>query len=516
MRVFLAIVLLLASSPRDAAAQTSPSRLSCTVAPPGADAADGVGDGGQPGPDGFAETRMLAREAARDLTARMTHKLCAAPDDRRPAHNISTLIIYSAVDLTALSSYAFIRDQFESFLEEFEVKRDEAERLLKHSDPGRIPALAEDAADGIQVENDFGRPGDFGLAALAVPGISAELSKSIAALSGLPRADAVAGGTSGTIGTEDVVSFLIDDLNRGSLEIDGEVVTCTASRPTVYSPGLYPPQLLADNTTGKLFDLLRRAGSREAEARENIRRLNERIARLEGLAAAIQSREKMSRERADKLREKALADEHLEAGGLGRGALEESRRKSAALAEEVGQLADDIGQLTKLIASAVTDLPRVLAFFMDHRRGWVDNLKTLKSRAQILVAAAEQVMVKLNAPDEATGLTPLAQLLRAEHMAALLESTGTYTLRINVTAGGAKHVKRRLFLSPQVSYAAWAELNYQIFDHDGQLVMANNLQRHFAFQSAASVRKLLVGRSDGGPSKANGSPDFKKDASSAP
>jgi hypothetical protein len=132
-----------------------------------------------------------------------------------------------------------------------------------------------------------------------------------------------------------------------------------------------------------------------------------------------------------------------------------------------------------------------LSRFKNNQEDWLTKLNKLKTVTQALVDATDQITSKLNTPDDATKLTAMAQLLKAERLATLMNNANTFTLRASVTANGTTKIKKNLFVDSRVRHTAGADLSYQLFDKDGKLVGGNVTHCYFDYRSAEDVRNGL-------------------------
>jgi hypothetical protein len=130
----------------------------------------------------------------------------------------------------------------------------------------------------------------------------------------------------------------------------------------------------------------------------------------------------------------------------------------------------------------------------DKIKPWNEEVSELKQKAQALVTATELILTKLNAPDETTKFSALAQLLRAERLHKVMSGSNAYTLRVAATANGTTKIKKNIFVDAKVRHSAGADLTYQVFDKDGFIARANGLHCYIEYQSSSDVQQIVTGR----------------------
>jgi hypothetical protein len=130
--------------------------------------------------------------------------------------------------------------------------------------------------------------------------------------------------------------------------------------------------------------------------------------------------------------------------------------------------------------------------FKAKSKGWLKDLKQFQAQTQPLIDAANQITTKLDTQDEATKMTALAQLLKAEQLATVLSDDKTFTLRVSVAANGTTKIKKNIFVDAKVRHSAGANLVYQLFNHNGEVVLGDAMQFYFDYKSATQVRDQVA------------------------
>jgi hypothetical protein len=438
---------------------------------------------------GWAESHMLAQEAARLITQRLTGFLCGQPKYvAGVGAPIKTVVIYNASDIAGLELYDSIIFQMEGLNREFAQKHKETEALLIDTNPTRALAVS-----------DAGVESDPALAAaFAIPGIATGLVKSVAELINLFRTDTKFENQTIAVTEDMVVSYLADQLSGDSQEKQ------CADGFYIYYP-LYMPPLPPRGVDGhddcpagaqKLEVALSALGASLSTARDDVRAIEGRIELLTKLGANADERKK--NDAAQKEKQEQLAKPKL------------GKDEKEKLTKEINELGDKNVELNKKFKALVTDFlksvmgknptdeqvasaGKIANDNVPKYAGWIKKLNELKSRTEQLIAATEQVTTKLNTPDEANKLTPLARLRRAERLHCILETNDTYTLRVAVTANGTTKIKKNLFVDAKVRHAAGATLVYQLFDKFGRVAKGSTLQCYIDYQSSEDVRMVVSG-----------------------
>lgn len=153
-------------------------------------------------------------------------------------------------------------------------------------------------------------------------------------------------------------------------------------------------------------------------------------------------------------------------------------------------VADAKAELAKAAQDATVDKPKMEERISNGER-FLRRLAEIKTQIQFLLAAGDQVINGLLAPDATTKVTPLAQMARIAHLQSLLKETDTYTLNFDITANGTTKTKQWLFFDAKIRHSAGASLAYQLFDKEGAIVKANSFQFYFDWKSAKEVRACL-------------------------
>lgn len=419
---------------------------------------------------GFVEVEMLSQEAAREIAGRVMKSLCdqTFPGRAKDKNNrefpdplwvptftpqkINTLIIYDSSEVAALELYSSMLKQLKNFETEFRVKHKQTDELLKETSPEPPQAPSADSV----------------LAAIAAPGIATGLIKSVAELINLFRTDTEFKNKKVTIPEDMVVSYLISKINTGA--------GCT-TKPALYYPHFYPPNLESDQSDSALLKVLETIGERKGDAAEDVKKITKRIADINTLVAKL----KLTRELPGQINEKI--EERKKCKG----------EKCAELDKTIKALNESLAEAKKKINELTNDGGVYFTKIFDSKKheDWLLKLERLKSLTQFLIDSADQVTVKLNTPDDATKLTAMAQLLRAERLREILRDPMAFTLRIAITANGTTKIKKNLFVDAKVRHTAGANLVYQLFDHNGRVRMGDALQFYFDYMSAGDVKNKV-------------------------
>lgn len=432
---------------------------------------------------GFVEVQMLAQEAARDITASLSGVLCKG----RPV-KVNTLVVYNGTDITALALYASMLEQLKKFAEEFETKEGETEVVLKTTVPTATPTPTSVAPTGASAD-------PLSLA-IAAPAVATGLVKSVAELVNLFRTDTEFKNKNVVIPEDMVISYLVQTINEGFTSPDGTTTVTCADKPAVYYPNLFPPKLLTTSAGSNLLTQLNTLSAAKNTAANNIKRIDARVKLITGIAAALKKQEEQSLALAD-----ATADRAAKEAALKKlGGVKCKTPRCKKLNDDIDALDTRIDGLNVELRKTGRDLNELtggkplVAGFAQKQEGWVATLNDLKAKTRFLIDAAEQITSKLNTPDETTKLTALAQLLRAERLASILEKPGAYTLRVSVAANGTTKIKKNLFVDAKVRHSAGANLVYQLFDKDGRVVMGDAMQFYYDYSSSSDVRSEVSGR----------------------
>lgn len=414
--------------------------------------------------DGFVEVKMLSLEAARNITQRLTSTLCEQGAGSQIG-KINTLVIYNETELNAVVLYRTMLTQLNQFSKEFAVKQKEFKALDKGTNPIEVKVIADGATDSSATG------GNPLLAAAAIPGAATGIITSIAQLVNLFRTGTNFQNKAVAIPEDMVVSYLISNLNRTD-------VTCD-NRPKVYYPHLYPVKLFIDQSNSALLLTLAGIGNDVQTAGDNSKKVEVRIKLINDIAAAIQEKSDNEKALAAKQKDRDLLNAR---NGCRRGAC-------GKLDGEIKELKGKIKQAEEAIADDTGNNPDR---FKDKYKGWLKDLKQFQTQTQVLIDAANQITTKLDTQDEATRMTALAQLLKAEQLASMLSDDKTFTLRVSVAANGTTKIKKNIFVDAKVRHSAGANLVYQLFNHNGEVVLGDAMQFYFDYKSAAQVRDQVA------------------------
>lgn len=461
-------------------AEAEAARLKALVQPLGAPANITVPTGSvTTDAAGWVESQMLAQEAARQITNRLTRALCTEPitpgaTAEGNADKVRTLVMYNASDLTGVELYGSISGQLQNLHDELTTKNNEAEHALEATDPTAAPSPSPSRDSGTA---DFAPT-----LAFAAPGVATGLIKSVAELINLFRTDTEFQNRAITLNDDLIVSHIVRNFNSG---VTG--VNCDDTI-RVYHPALYAPRLLDSSETSPIIGLLNDVEMAKIEAAGNVEKIDARIKELRDLSAAFKSREEKSNELAGKRREKAGKEEAL-AKCKKESKPAECRKKLRA---EIKALDEEIAGLVKDITKLDDDLKAVKADPKNFK-GWIDRLTELRAKTQSLVNATNLISAKLNAPDEASRLTALAQLIRAERLRDILKEDGAYTLHVRVTANGTTKIKKNLFVDAKIRHSAGADLSYRLIEGGGVIAQGDELKCYVEYQSARNVQEMVSG-----------------------
>lgn len=433
---------------------------------------------------GFVEVEMLSQEAAREIADQVTKSLCDAkfPTPKKDSagrdfHDpnwtpnfdtanktaLNTLVIYDSSEVAALELYSSMVKQLARFDDDFDAKETETSALLLKTNLEGPPAM------------DLGP-----LGAIAIPGVATGIIKSVAELINLFRTDTEFKNKKVTIPEDMVVSYLINYVNGGK---------CTAT-PLLYYPHLYPPNLESDQSDSALLKLLTNLGKRKGTAAENIKKITKRIDDIKALVANLKLVDETPGEIAKK--------EEAKKKCRNKKCIEDLDKEIDDLKDAMKEANDNIDKLTN--SNRQYFVKEILAKKVHEQ--WLSDLNKLKALTQFLIDSADLVTTKLNTPDDATKLTAVAQLLRAERLRQILRDPLAFTLRIAVTANGTTKIKKNLFVDAKVRHTAGANLVYQLFDHDGRVVMGEARQFYFDYMSATEVKtKVCTANSNCPPPK---------------
>lgn len=457
---------------------------------------------------GFVESQMLAQEAAREITARLSGALCKGQPVK-----INTLVIYNASDMTALALYVSMLDQLRQFKKEFQTKNDETEDLLGMTVPVVVPTPTPDG--GVRVQSD---PLSM---AIAAPGIATGLIKSVAELVNLFRTDTEFKNKPVTIPEDMVVSYLVQNLNQSSMTYNGNTSAPCSGKPVIYYPNLFPPNLLTGSNGSTLLTELQQISEKKSVAANDIKRIDARVKLISGIAEAIQKQKDLTKEKANKVTDQSARQAELAKLGGAKCKTARCKKLNAdidALDAEIDKLNDDLRK-TQATFDAFTEKNKgkvLVDDFAKNFESWLAMLKDLKGKTQLLIDSAELITSKLNTPDEATKLTAMAQLLRAERLASILAKQGSYTLRVAVTANGTTKIKKNLFVDAKVRHSAGANLVYQLFDKDGQMVMGDAMQFYYDYKSSSDVRQEVESKNQPKSTNGNGSNSASNNTAATP
>ncbi len=411
---------------------------------------------------GWVESQMLAQEAARQITAKLTKAFCHNPKDTSGTDmTVSKIVIHNPNDLTAVELYGAVIGQLERLKSDLGTKNNEATAMLQATNPDALPAAAAL------------------IPLAAAPGVATGVIKSVAELVNLFRTDTSFQNAQVNISEDMIVSLVAKNLMDNGFTLNKKpIVTCN-QRPVIYYPLLFPPSLTqkADTANSALFASLDGIEMARIQIDANVGAIDARVKTLNDLLGKIADKKAKTDELAKKTDELA--------------ALKKKRPRTNAIREQLKSLEADIVKLNAAIVK-LTLTPNQDAN-KDSFKEWIAKLTDLKTKMQGLLTAVSLITAKLNTPDETGKLTALAQLLRAERLQSILKETSTYTLRVSAKANGTTKIKKNLFVDAKVRHSAGANLVYLLFNNLGGLAQGGSLSCYIDYQSAQSVRQIVTG-----------------------
>lgn len=437
---------------------------------------------------GFVEVEMLSQEAAREISSKMMTSICNAkfpaptkdkdgreftdrlwkPTFDTNKKSMNTIVIYDSNEVAALELYSSVSKQLENFVREFLEKHKQKETLLEETNPAAPPTDALDFVPG---------------ALIAAPGIATGLIKSVAELINLFRTDTEFKNKKVIIPEDMVVAYLISKINSD----------CSGN-PVIYYPHYYPPNLASDTSDSVMLGLLETLGESKGTAAEDIKQITKRIEDINTLLAKLTALKETPAEIAKKEEAKKKCKDKK--------CIEDLDNAIDALKDAIRDANEKIDKLTNNNRKYFVEA--ILANKVHEE--WLSKLNRLKSLTQFLIDSADQVATKLNTPDDTTKLTAVAQLLRAERLSQILRDPLAFTLRIAVTANGTTKIKKNLFVDAKIRHTAGANLVYQLFDHDGRVVMGDATQFYFDYLSARAVKAVVCKKNENCPVAAASKP----------
>lgn len=421
---------------------------------------------------GWVESQMLAQEAARQIAADLSARLCGlaptmiASADRSsapPRNALRTLVIYNQADITAVELYVAVMGQLGILHEELETMNGLAQQARIATDPktGDGKFVPDDADNKMRTLAALP-------AVLAAPGVATGIIKSVAELINLFRTDTTFANRQVTISVDQVVSYVVNDLS--------EFPRCRTVK--TYYPAVYPPKLLESATNSNLIILIRDVDRSKTTGSIHIEAIDARIKELTKFIGFYEDREKKTKDRNAK---QAPFDK-------------DCKNKSTAackkLKKEIEELDTAIKKLNDDLVAGVGDK---FAERVPNFKRWIEELGEVKTKMAALGTATGLILTKLNTPDEASKLTALAQLVRAERLHGIMNNESTYTLRVDAKANGTTKIKKNLFVDAKVRHSAGADLVYQLFDNSGFIKQAGVMQCYIEYQSSNDVHGIVSG-----------------------
>jgi len=424
---------------------------------------------------GFVEVRMLSLEAARGIANRLATRLCKNS-------GAQTLVVYDQSELNAIAFSRTMVTQLQALAKELNARRASTIQILADTNPrkpdGPVGAntkqLTMTESEGSK-QQAFMTESASGLEsflpAAALPGVAAGLISSIAQVTNLFRTDTEFKNKDVAIPEDMAVSYIVRGLT--------DTAICTEA-PAIYYPRLYPTNLFVDNSNSPLLKAVNDLRTETQTTGDKLKEIANRIKAINEIAGAIDERDGLL-EQSEKLQNERTAllktDPHCR------------RPKCRKLTDDIGTLEGDIVTANNAIKKATNDGE---GRFAEGFKTWLKGLKKVASETQPLVDAAEEIVSKLEKPDETTNTTALAQLLQAEKLGLILNDNSAFMLRVAVSANGTTKIKKNMFIDAKVRHTAGADLVYQLFDHNGRVVMGDAMQFYFDYKSATQVREEVA------------------------
>src|ERR1051325_8172061 len=399
---------------------------------------------------GFVEVRMLSLEAARGIANRLATRLCKNS-------GAQTLVVYDQSELKAIAFSRTMVTQLQALAKELNARRASTTQILADTNPRKPDGpVGANTKQLMVTESEGSKQQAFMtesasglesfLPAAALPGVAAGLISSIAQVTNLFRTD---------------------------------TAICSEA-PAIYYPRLYPTNLFVDNSNSPLLKAVNDLRTETQTTGDKLKEIANRIKAINEIAGAIDERDGLL-EQSEKLQNERTAllktDPHCR------------RAKCRKLTDDIGTLEGDIVTANNAIKKATNDGE---GRFAEGFKTWLKGLKKVASETQPLVDAAEEIVSKLEKPDETTNTTALAQLLQAEKLGLILNDNSAFMLRVAVSANGTTKIKKNMFIDAKVRHTAGADLVYQLFDHNGRVVMGDAMQFYFDYKSATQVREEVA------------------------
>jgi hypothetical protein len=424
---------------------------------------------------GFVEVRMLSLEAARGIANRLATTLCKNS-------GAETLVIYDQSELKAIVFSHTMVTQLQALDKELQARRTSAVQVLADTNPRKpdeplssktkhqLLTESESSKNQAFMTDSFSAFESF-LPAAALPGVATGLISSIAQLTNLFRTDTEFKNKDVAIPEDMAVSYIVRGLT--------DTAICSEA-PAIYYPRLYPTNLFVDNSNSPLLKAVNdlRAetqitGDKLKEVANRIKTINEIAGAIDERDGLVEQREKLQNERTALLK----TDPHCR------------RAKCRKLTDDIGTLEGDVVTANNAINKATNNGEDR---FAEGFKTWLKFLKKVATETQPLIDAAEEIVLKLDKPDETTNTTALAQLLQAEKLGLILNANSAFMLRVAVSANGTTKIKKNMFIDAKVRHTAGADLVYQLFDHNGRVVMGDAMQFYFDYKSASQVMQQVA------------------------
>lgn len=452
---------------------------------------------------GFVEVQMLAQEAANQISLTLENSLCGkkflvTPNRPGEANGqpsptptlLTTLVIYNNSDLVALSLYRPMMDQLGKFESDFNTRDCEANLLLAATDPA---PPATPLPRPISCPSPHGEVGPLD-AAFAIPSAATSVISSVAQLVNLFRTDTSFQNKTVTISDDMVVSYVVEHFNADS--------NCS-SKPAIFYPALYPPQLFRTAKSDLLEELARVSALRTAAA-TNAKNVDDRVTLINTISGNIDKLTSEQKSQADKVKQ-ALQDPECKTdickqitkdikGQLDK--LKQALKDPKCKTDKCKQLVKDIGDLQTQIDTDTTTINKQTGGdpkgFQKNYKDWLAQLNRIRPLIQSLIDSADKITASLNTPDS-SNKTALASLLASERLKTILEQPTSFTLRASMTANGTTKIKKNIFVDAKVRHSAGADLVYQLFDLNGSVVLGGVMHCYFDYQSAQRIRSAVGG-----------------------
>lgn len=385
----------------------------------------------------FPEAQILAQDTARKAAQKLALELKKSKPEK--------LIIYSEVDLNALSAYEAFWQQFGQLTTEHQNRRKEFEKAV--SDAKKVlnnPSFNDAEAEIL--------PTAIPSALVAAPLIAGAVAKSFTEIIGLLRPEIKVSSKETVISDDFVISCLVKAL------------------PDVrfFHPKVYLPPIFELDQTDEFLTVRNAVHEENARTKTKLEELNQTT---DELAQSVAERKtKVSENKAsinDKLAELKK--------------LPENDEKRPPIEAEITKLKSEniklLQQISRLDIAATA-------------------LKRQKTPADYLISITDQLNGSLNTPNATTNTSPLVQMLRISHLRNLLQQDNSFILRLSATAFGSTEINKPPLWFTSRIYSAGASITYQLFTTDGQIRQADSINLYQKAESQDVIQNLFGREAD--------------------